>query len=142
MSGIREATEKDLEAINNILKTNGQIPDVTSSDIKCFLVAEIEDKLVGCGMLRDYKDGVELSKISVLPDYQGRGYGMEIAMTLLGRTKGQKCWLLSVDSHSFWELFGFSIIPEEEEPREFTEQCHKCDRWDNCNRVVMVRESS
>ena len=77
--------------------------------------------------------------MSVLPENQGKGLGMEIVLTLLGRVKGKRCWLLSVDTHSFWENFGFRIVPEDEAPVEIREQCEKCQRRDECNRVVMIK---
>jgi N-acetylglutamate synthase-like GNAT family acetyltransferase len=139
MAIIRDANEKDLESINDILRINGQIDDVNKEDLREFIVAVADGKVVGCGMLKEHEGSVEISKVSVLPENQGRGLGMEIVLTLLGRAKEKRCWLLSVDSHSFWENFGFHIVPEDEEPVEIREQCEKCQRSDECNRVVMIK---
>ena len=140
MAVIRDTLERDLEYINNILRINGQLGNTEEDDFKGFIVAEEEGHVVGCGMLKDHEDYVEIRKVSVLPEYQGRGIGKKIAHTLLGRAEGKKCLLLSVDSHSFWEQFGFYMVSEKEEPREIREQCECCSQRQDCNRVVMFRE--
>jgi amino-acid N-acetyltransferase len=138
---VRDAKLKDLDQINNILVTNGQIDDIKENEISDFIVAEIDGKVVGCGMCKESSDSYEIAKISVLPPNQGVGIGMEIVMTLLGRSSGKRCWLLSVDSHNFWELFDFKKISEEDEPRKVREQCANCGKRPTCNRVVMCREA-
>jgi N-acetylglutamate synthase-like GNAT family acetyltransferase len=141
MTGIiRNAKASDLEAVNNILRTNGQIDDITLDDVKGLIVAEVDGKVVGSGLLREHSDSFEVCKISVLPADQKKGIGMQIVMTLLGRAKGKRCWLLSVDSHDFWELFDFRIIPEIDEPGRVREQCSSCGKKPSCNRVVMCRD--
>lgn len=140
-SVIRDARVKDLENINRILETNGQINDIVEEEIPDFIVGEIDGEVVGCGMCREHAESFEISKISVLPANQGKGMGMEIVMTLLGRSTGKRCWLLSVDSHNFWELFDFRKIPKEDEPRKVKEQCDNCGKRPSCNRVVMCREA-
>jgi N-acetylglutamate synthase-like GNAT family acetyltransferase len=138
---LRDARTSDLESINSILETNGQIADVEEVEIKDVIVAEVDGKVVGCGMCREEGNAFEISKISVLPANQGKGIGMEMVMTLLGRTSGAKCWLLSVNSHDFWELFDFKKVSEEEEPTKFREQCAGCTKKTTCDRVVMFREA-
>lgn len=140
MAIIRDALEGDLEPIKNILEINGQLGDVDNEEIKYFVVAEVDGRIIGCGMLKNYDYAFEIRKVPVLPGYQRGGIGKEIALTLLERAKGRKCWLLSVDSHSFWEQFGFYIMPEEEEPIEAKEYCENCRQRLECNRVVMFRE--
>lgn len=140
MATIRDALKEDSEYINNILRINGQLVDTEEEDYKGFIVAELEGQVVGCGMLIDHGDEVEIRKVSVLPEYQRRGIGRELSRTLIDRAKGRKCWLLSVDSHGFWEQFGFHVVPEEEEPKEAKEHCQNCRLWQSCNRVVMFRE--
>jgi amino-acid N-acetyltransferase len=138
---IRDAKLKDLETINNILGFNGQIDDVKEENIKDFIVAEVDGKVVGCGQCKEYDDNFEISKISVLPQSQGKGIGMEIVMTLLGRAGSKKCWLLSVNSHDFWELFDFKGVSEEDEPLKMTEHCLNCSKRKSCDRLVMFREA-
>ena len=107
MALVRDAKDRDLEYINEILRINGQINDVNKEDRKDFMVVEEDGRVAGCGMLKEYEEGFEIRKVSVLPECQGKGIGKEITLTLLERTKGKKCWLLSVDMHTFWEQFGF-----------------------------------
>ena len=97
---------------------------------------------MGCGMLKEHENSVEITRVSVLPSDQGKGLGMGITMTLLGRTEGRRCWLVSVHSHDFWSNFGFHVVPEEVAPREAKETCERCGRKYNCKRVIMVREGS
>lgn len=137
---VRDAKESDLEYINEILRVNGQIDDVTKEDIKDFVVAEEDQRIAGCGMLKEYEEGFEIRKVSVLPECQRKGIGKEIILTLLKRAKGKECWLLSVDMHAFWEQFGFYIVPEEMEPIDLKEQCDNCSQRKDCNRVVMIRK--
>jgi amino-acid N-acetyltransferase len=140
MATIRDALKEDSEYINSILRINGQSVDTEEEDYKGFIVAELDGNVVGCGKLINHGDKVEIRKVSVLPEYQRRGIGKEISRALLDRAKGRKCWLLSVDSHGFWEQFGFHILPEEEEPKEAKEYCQNCRLRQDCNRVVMFRE--
>lgn len=138
---IRDAKIKDLEIINNILGINGQINDIKEVNIKYFIVAEVDGRVVGCGQCKENDDSFVVSKISVLPQNQGKGIGMEIVMTLLGRASGKKCWLLSVNSHAFWELFDFKGVSEADEPFNMQEQCIECSKRSRCDRLVMVRDS-
>ena len=140
MAVVRDAVFEDLEAVKRILQTNGQIGDITGKDMQDFVLAEIDGDVVGCGMLKEHENSVEVSKVSVLPGHQGKGIGKAIALTLLSRVKTRKCWLLSVDSHSYWEQFEFHILPENEEPKEAKKYCEKCEQRQECNRVVMVRK--
>jgi N-acetylglutamate synthase-like GNAT family acetyltransferase len=140
MAIIRDAKPKDIQAIKNILTLNGQIDDVTSEDIRNFVVVEVDKNVVGSGVLRDHGDSVEIAKVSVLSNHQGKGYGMEIVLSLMGRIRGRPCWLLSVHSHSFWELFDFHIVPDEETPEFMRKQCRRCDRNASCDRVIMFKK--
>ena len=140
MAKIRDALKADSEYINNILRINEQLVETEEEDYKGFIVAELDGRVVGCGKLIDHGDEFEIRKVSVLPEYQRRGVGKEISRTLIDRVKGSKCWLLSVDSHDFWEQFGFHKVPEEEEPKEAKEHCQNCRLRQECNRVVMFRE--
>ncbi len=137
---VRNAGMGDLECINGILSINNQINDITKDDIKECVVAEVDGKIVGCGMGKEHKDNLELRKVSVLPGHQGQGIGKAISETLLKRAKQRRCWLLSTDSLAFWELFGFHVVSEKEEPKEAEEYCGKCGQRGECNRVVMFRE--
>ncbi len=140
MAVIRDAKPADLQAIKNILTLNGQIDDITSEDINNFVVVEVDRNIVGCGVLRDHGSSVEIAKVSVLPNQQGKGYGMEIVLSLMGRVRGRPCWLLSVHSHSFWELFDFHIIPDDDAPDFMKKQCRRCERSTACNRVIMFKK--
>ncbi len=140
MALVRNAVKGDLENINSILRTNRQIGDINKCDIKEFVVAEVDGKVVGCGMAKEHNDSLEIRKVSNLPEYQGKGIGKEICKVLLDRAKQKRSWLLSVDSHAFWEQFGFHVVSEKEEPKEAEEYCGKCKQRGDCNRVVMFRD--
>ncbi len=140
MTRIRDAKEKDLDQINLVLEKNDQIGDVKEYDIKHFMVAVDEGEVVGCGMLKEHKDTVEIQKISVLPKSQGQGIGKDIVLRLLNKAEGKSCWLLCVDSTDFWEFFGFYAVTEEDEPAWILAQCEECNRKDECKRTVMIRD--
>lgn len=140
MARIRNAKEKDLDQINLVLEKNDQIGDVKEYDIKDFVVAVDGGEVVGCGMLKEHKDTVEIRKISVLPGNQGQGIGKDIVLRLLSKAEGKSCWLLCVDSTDFWEFFGFYAVTEEDEPAWILAQCEECNRKDVCNRTVMIRD--
>jgi N-acetylglutamate synthase-like GNAT family acetyltransferase len=140
MALVRNAVIEDLECINSILSINNQISDITRDDIAECVVAEVDGKVVGCGMGREHKDNLELRKVSVLPEYQGLGIGKTISRTLLKRAQTKRCWLLSTDSRVFWEKLGFHGVSEKEEPKEAEEYCVKCGQRGKCDRVVMFRE--
>lgn len=140
MVRIRNAKEKDLDQVNLVLEKNDQIGDVKPYHIKEIIVAVDEGEVVGCGMLKEHKDTVEIQKISVLPDHQGKGIGKDIVLKLLHKARGRSCWLLCVDSLDFWEFFGFYAVTEEDEPAWILAQCEECNRKEDCNRTVMVRD--
>jgi N-acetylglutamate synthase-like GNAT family acetyltransferase len=140
MTRIRDAKEKDLDQINLVLEKNDQMGDVKVYDIKNIVVAVDGGEVVGCGMLKEHKDTVEIRKISVLPKSQGQGIGKNIILSLLNKAEGRSCWLLCVDSTDFWEFFGFYAVTEEDEPAWILAQCEECNRKDECNRTVMIRD--
>ncbi len=75
-----------------------------------------------------------------MPDHQGQGIGKDIVLRLLNKAGRRSCWLLCVDATDFWEFFGFYAVTEEEEPAWILAQCEECNRKDDCNRTVMIRD--
>ena len=86
-----------------------------------FLVIETEDRIVGMGAIRQLEDKVcELRRISLLFEYQGRGWGYKMVMELLRNARElgyEKIRLETAPVHQkralvLYKRLGFFEIPK------------------------------
>lgn len=103
----------------------GDLDDVQKSYFEnggAFLVTMHGDQMVGTGGFHRYREGVcEVRRITLLPEYRGRGMGYAMLMEIARRARamGYEKLTLWTDRHKLWravifyQKLGFVEVPHE-----------------------------
>ena len=75
-----------------------------------FIIARINNTLVGFGRLRQHPDCVELCTLGVLTEYRGKGIGKKLVEELIKRTSS-KLYLVCIIP-GFFQKLDFEIVKE------------------------------
>ncbi len=146
--GIRPAVESDIDGILAIVnayagqdlmlpRTAEQIRRVLDE----FLVAEHEDRVVGCGSnVPLTRELVELRSLAVAPDYRSTGLGKRLveALVVKARADGyeQICALTLVES--FFVRMGFVTVDRWAISPKIWHECIYCPKFDACDEIAML----
>ena len=107
------------------------------------VVAEEEDKLVGCGALKLYnQDVAEIRSLCVDETRKSKGVGRQIMEELLNEAEafGLKTVFALTTSPGFFERLGFHEVPRERFPTKVWRDCLRCDRYTVCNEKAVTLE--
>lgn len=133
---IRKATDSDLKQIKTILSFYYLDTENVEKNLPEFIVAETNDRLVGCACL-DLEDVVELRSIAVLPSYRNKGAGSKLVDAILNRAEElTDIVYLRTASPVFFEKKGFMRL-ENREKKVLWEDCTQCDKFDICRQIAM-----
>lgn len=145
----REARLPDAEQIYELISTHFEsgtllprtFPEICEN-IRDFVVAEDEGRIVGCGALHLY--GIHLAEIrsiTVHPHYRSRGSGLLLVKKLLKVADGHQvtgvCLFTRIPE--FFARLGFSIVQREDIPDKLYKDCCVCPKLHCCDEVAMVR---
>jgi len=145
----RNAILPDVRQIHAIIQPyagNGTLlPRSTSElceNIRDFVVAEEDGKIIGCGALHLY--GLHLAEvrsIAVAPKAKGRGAGKLLVEALLGEAERHQvsCVCLFTRIPDFFAQMGFSVASREELPDKIYKDCIHCPNLYACDEIAMVR---
>ena len=106
-----------------------------------FIVAEAEGRLLGCGALHSYPNGlVEIRSIAVAPDCQHCGVGTRLVRRLLQEAQrgDAKRVFLFTRSPDFFTCMGFSVVHADSLPEKIWKDCRLCPRRLYCDEIPMV----
>ena len=119
---IRPAKTSDVHAIRGLVDM--YVPDgrllskntvTLYEDVQEFIVAQIDDQIVGCGALHVlWEDLGEVRTIAVVPTFKGRGIGSQILQNLTDRATMlglQRLFCLTFET-GFFGKHGFSAIED------------------------------
>jgi len=135
---IRKATEADIKDIKTILSFFFLDTDNVVENLPEFIVAENENKTIGCACL-DIGEIVELRSIAVLPAHRNKGVGSKLVDSILERAKELTDVIyLRTTSHVFFEKKGFVRLPNKEK-KVFWKDCEECDKFDICRQTMMSK---
>ena len=145
----REARLPDAEQIYQLISTHFDsgtllprtFPEICEN-IRDFVVAEDDGKIIGCGALHLY--GIHLAEvrsITVHPNYRKRGAGLLLVKKLLKvadkHQVGGVCLFTRIPE--FFSRLGFSIVQREDIPDKLYKDCCVCPKLHCCDEVAMVR---
>lgn len=119
MTTLRPARETEARQIRELIQLVGINP--MGLDWKRFVVAVNErDEVIACGQIKPHGEDVrELASIAVRPEHQGKGLARAVIAQLL-RDSPRPLFLMCESSlGTFYEKFGFQVVPYEEMPRYF-----------------------
>jgi amino-acid N-acetyltransferase len=110
-------------------------------NIRDFVVAELDGKIIGCGALHLY--GLHLAEIrtiAVPPESKGLGAGRLLVEALLAESRRHHvtCVCLFTRIPDFFRHMGFTIALREELPDKIYKDCIHCPSLNNCDEIAMV----
>ena len=105
-------SNEEIERINNYVDKT--IP----KELKNYQVIICDSKLVGCILVKPYKDGIILDEIYLIEEYRNKGIGSAIISNLINEiSKPIYLWVYkkNIDAIKLYKKYGFEIIEETEE---------------------------
>ena len=131
---IRPATEDDVPAITDLLRTSGlPTADVTPALCRHFRVlCDGETSVRGTVGLQVFGSVALLRSLAVHPDLQGRGFGQSLVLDVEAHARSEAVravYLLTETARPFFEQLGYAVIDREVVPpdvaatKEFEELC-------------------
>ena len=114
----RKAKIGDMFSILDILNSvSGDIKDI---NFEQFLVAENENKIVGCVRIQNTAGHLKLASLAVLPDYRKIGIGSALITEILEKNYKRPVYLFcNAKNENFYERFGFKRTEYENLPQVF-----------------------
>ncbi|MFE5319959.1 N-acetyltransferase [Paenibacillus sp. NPDC056579] len=145
----RNATEQDIDTLYDIIQGYAEqgimLPrsrETLASQIDTFVVAVIEDRLVGCGSLtRLGQDLVEIRSLGVTAGYKGQGIGKAIVSALVEEARRQeipKVMALTYEV-AFFERNGFTVVQKEIFPEKVWRDCIHCKKQHCCDEIAVLK---
>ncbi|MFA5520004.1 MAG: GNAT family N-acetyltransferase [Spirochaetota bacterium] len=145
---IREAEEKDIEAIFNLLKQyalQGIILERDREDISnnlhTFIVAEIDSILKGVVTFYDYGENLkEIRSLAIESNSQGMGIGKKLLQSVIERIRKSSKARIFVLTYKpeFFKKNNFVEVSKEEFPEKIWKDCDKCKDRENCSETALI----
>ncbi len=145
---LRPAAESDIDgilAIVNVYAAQDLMLPRTAEQIrivlKDFLVAEHEDRIVGCGSnVPLTRELVELRSLAVAPEFRSTGLGKRLVEALIAKAQAdgyeQICALTLVES--FFSRMGFVTVDRWAISPKIWHECIYCPKFDACDEIAML----
>jgi amino-acid N-acetyltransferase len=145
---IRPAVVADAIAIANLVNYYASMGEMLPKSryqvyqhIGGFVVAEIDNQVVGCGVLHVlWEDLAEVRSLAVLEEYKHRGLGTKMVTHLL-----QKARLLGLHQifaltyvPGFFESMGFYHIEKHVLPQKIWIDCINCAKFPDCDEEALI----
>jgi len=144
---IRRALESDVPAIHDIITIAAEksgilkrSPEDIRESINTFLVAEIDDLMVG--VISFYPYGQELKEVrslAVSKDYSRHGIGTGLLVELIRMVReegGGRIFALS-SLPVFFQKNGFRIVDRASLPEKIWKDCDRCPKKDSCQSIAL-----
>jgi amino-acid N-acetyltransferase len=131
---LRGATQKDLQWIQGLLKSNNLCYEDIPEKIKSLFIGYVGANVMGLGGVEAYGRYGLLRSIVVEDGYRGKGYGRTLVKLIMKNAKknGVKdLYLLTTTAEGFFAQIGFEktkrddVPPQIQNTREFKELCAK-----------------
>lgn len=145
----KKATLKDISSMQELVKNEVEkgiiLPrnsDEVATNIRSYMVAFDDDKLIGYGALHIHSDFLaEIRSLVVLKEYRNKGVGSEIVKKLLKEAKfyGIKDVITLTYKDKFFMNLGFKIIDKSEIPmQKIWADCIKCKHFPICDEIALI----
>jgi len=144
----RQAVLPDVEQIHAIIQPYADsgtllprsIPELCEN-VRDFIVAEQEGRIVGCGALHLYGMHLaEIRSIAVLPERKGSGVGRALVEALVEESRRHHvtCLCLFTRTPGFFGHLGFKIARRQDLPDKIYKDCVCCPKLMDCDEIAMV----
>ena len=110
---IRDASDADWTAIADLLTASDLPRDGADAHLARFIVAERDERIVGCACVEPYGDAGLLRSVAVAASERGRGVGEALTACAAERaaTRGMTAlYLLTTTASRFFARLGFVVI--------------------------------
>lgn len=144
---LRPAVMSDVDGIYDLIdeasRTSTVLPrsrDSICENLRDYLVAEIDQQLVGCGALHIW--GVHLAEVRslvVAASMRGHGVGGRIVQGLIEEARRlhlQRLFVLT-DSEKFFFRQGFVSVDRGTLPHKVWNECILCPKFEDCGEVSL-----
>jgi amino-acid N-acetyltransferase len=118
---LRRATERDVQPICDLLVAHKLPTEGVAEAIGDFIVAEINEKLIGAVGLEVYGRYGLLRSAAVSGERRGQGIGRALVGEILSKARSRNLasvYLLTTTAESYFPSFGFSAVERNRVPRE------------------------
>lgn len=111
-------------------------------NLQDFIVAELNDKVVGCCALQViWSDLAEIKSLAVDQANIKKGIGSALVAAALEQAAKlgiPKVFALTLYSE-FFEKLGFEVIQKDELPMKVWSDCAKCSKQQNCDEIAVIK---
>ena len=110
---IREATDRDLDAVESLLTANDLPLDGVKENFSSFVVAEDKGEIAGAIGLEKFGSVALLRSAVVSRQYRGSGIGRRLVEQVLEQASDEgieELFLLTTTAEKYFPRFGFSTI--------------------------------
>ncbi|MCS7458512.1 N-acetyltransferase [Paenibacillus doosanensis] len=145
----RKATKQDIDTLYDIIQGYAEqgimLPrsrETLAEQIDTFVVAVIEDRLVGCGSLtRLGQDLVEIRSLGVTDGYKGQGIGKAVVSFLIEEARRQEIPKVMALTYEvgFFERNGFTVVQKEIFPEKVWTDCIHCKKQHCCDEIAVLK---
>lgn len=145
---LRTGMPADAPAIHGLISANladGHLLPRSLEDIAAhaarFLVADLDDEVIGCAELAPLSDAVaEVRSLVVRQTYRGRRTGTSIVTALADRARELGFATLCAFTHqpSHFVRMGFSLVPHVWMPEKIAHDCVSCSQFRQCGQYAVA----
>ena len=131
---IRKAGCGDIESVQTLLST--YFLDMEGVDIEDFIVAESNDRALGCAAVVNQKYP-ELHSIAVHPNHRNHGIGALLVAYIVKNAPSEWEYLyVRTTAPDFFNHVGFVKLQDSVKPKLW-DDCAECDKFDGCRQSAM-----
>jgi len=120
---IREATDRDLDAVESLLTANDLPLDGVKENFSSFVVAEEQGEIAGAIGLEKFGSVALLRSAVVSPQYRGSGIGRRLVEQVLEQASDEgieELFLLTTTAEKYFPRFGFTSTARSAVPTAVT----------------------
>lgn len=111
-------------------------------NLQMFLVAEVDEAVVGCCALEIiWSDLAEIKSLAVGPARKGQGLGRALVETAVEQARQlgvPRVFALTLEP-GFFERIGFAVVQKAELPMKVWSDCARCPKQQECDEVAVVK---
>ncbi len=146
---VRNAKITDAKAIYSLINSYAEqskmlfrsMADIYEN-LQSFLVAEVNDRVVGCCALQViWSDLAEIKSLAVEEANTNKGIGKTLVTAAI-----EKAVLLGAPQvvaltlyPDFFEKLGFEVIQKDKLPMKVWSDCAKCSKQQNCDEIAVIK---
>ncbi|SFE99844.1 amino-acid N-acetyltransferase [Paenibacillus catalpae] len=145
----RKAAPEDVDTLYELIKGYAEqgimLPRTRETllrQIDTFVVAEIGDKVVGCGsLLRLGQDLVEIRSLGMSQEYRGLKIGNKLVDFLVEQAREQQIPKIMALTYAvnFFLRNGFTVVEKEIFPEKVWRDCVNCPKQNACDEIAVLK---